>query len=101
MDRRDASDRRRRRPTPATASAAADLVSGYYANGDPVTAGSTGSRYFWTNTLGTIYFDTATAIARRRDGTGAPGRRPPSPVSVDVTIDAKGRGNPRPFCLYR
>ena len=24
---------------------------------DPVTPGGTGSRYFWTNTLGTIYFD--------------------------------------------
>jgi hypothetical protein len=32
-------------------------VSTYYATSNPVTPGGTGSRYFWTNTLGTIYFD--------------------------------------------
>ena len=32
-----------------------DLVSSYFAYGDPTTANSTGVRYFWTNTLGTIY----------------------------------------------
>jgi prepilin-type N-terminal cleavage/methylation domain-containing protein len=36
--------------------------SSYYATGDMVTYGSTGSRYFWTNTLGTIYTDTTAAI---------------------------------------
>jgi type IV pilus assembly protein PilA len=36
--------------------------STYYATADPVTPGGTGSRYFWTNTLGTIYFDLTAAI---------------------------------------
>ena len=35
--------------------AAAALASGYYGSANPLTPGSTGSRYFWTNTLGTIY----------------------------------------------
>ena len=34
---------------------AADLISAYFSFADPVTPGSSGSRYFWTNTLGTIY----------------------------------------------
>ena len=42
---------------------AADLVSEYIAFADPVTAGSSGSRYFWTNTLGTIY------VHQQGDGT--------------------------------
>ncbi len=33
----------------------ADLGAGYYAYADPANEGSTGTRYFWTNTLGTIY----------------------------------------------
>jgi len=37
--------------------AAAALISSYYATAVPVTANSTGTRYFWTNTLGTIYTD--------------------------------------------
>ena len=40
--------------------AAAALISSYYAKADPVTVNSTGTRYFWTNTLGTIYTDVAT-----------------------------------------
>ena len=36
---------------------------GYYATNDPNSPGSTGSRYFWTNTLGTVYQDTAMPIA--------------------------------------
>jgi hypothetical protein len=43
--------------------AAADLDGGYYANADPTSPGSTGSRYFWTNTLGTVYQNTTAAIA--------------------------------------
>ncbi len=35
--------------------AAGDLFSGYVVTATPVTIGSTGTRYFWTNTLGTIY----------------------------------------------
>ena len=40
----------------------ANLNDSYYAGADPVTAGSTGVRFFWTNTLGTIYFDPAATI---------------------------------------
>ncbi len=32
-----------------------DLGAGYYAFADPTNEGSTGVRFFWTNTLGTIY----------------------------------------------
>jgi type IV pilus assembly protein PilA len=39
------------------------LTSEYVAYADPVTAGSSGSRYFWTNTLGTIY------VHQQADGT--------------------------------
>ena len=34
----------------------------YYATAEPVSPGSSGTRYFWTNTLGTIYTDPAAAI---------------------------------------
>ena len=34
---------------------AGSLFSSYYASNQPITAGSSGSRWFWTNTLGTIY----------------------------------------------
>ena len=37
--------------------AAAALFSSYYATANPVTLNSTGTRAFWTNTLGTIYVD--------------------------------------------
>jgi type IV pilus assembly protein PilA len=36
--------------------------STYVASSVPVTPGGTGSRYFWTNTLGTIYFDLTNPI---------------------------------------
>jgi prepilin-type N-terminal cleavage/methylation domain-containing protein len=54
--------------TAATADAcngvtAATLEGSYYATANPTSAGSTGSRYFWTNTLGTVYQDTAATIA--------------------------------------
>lgn len=51
---------------------AADLGSTYYAFADPVTVNSTGVRYFWTNTLGTIYFDAAT-LSGETAGNTAPG----------------------------
>lgn len=54
----------------------ADLISSYYATAEPITAGSTGVRFFWTNTLGTIYADPAAAIAdtvgNDAPATGAP-----------------------------
>jgi type IV pilus assembly protein PilA len=43
--------------------AADTTFSTYYATSVPVTPGGTGSRYFWTNTLGTIYFDLDAPIA--------------------------------------
>jgi len=39
--------------------AAAALAAGFYASANPTTVGSTGTRFFWTNTLGTIYTHTA------------------------------------------
>ena len=41
--------------------AAADAVSVYFANADPVTKGGTGTRYFATDTRGTIFQDASTA----------------------------------------
>ena len=38
-------------------------ASSYYAKADPVTAGGTGTRYFATDTRGTIFYDTAAAVA--------------------------------------
>ena len=38
-------------------------VSSYYAKADPVTPGGTGTRYFATDTRGTIFFATAGAVA--------------------------------------
>ena len=51
--------------------AAAALDGSYYATANPTSAGSTGSRYFWTNTLGTVYQDTA-AVIGHTSGTTAP-----------------------------
>ena len=42
--------------------AAATLAAGYYATANPASLGSTGTRFFWTNTLGTVFQDTAGAI---------------------------------------
>ncbi len=42
---------------------AADAMSGYFAHADPVTAGGTGTRYFGTDQRGTIFQDTAAALA--------------------------------------
>ena len=39
--------------------AAAALAASYVATAAPTSAGSTGVRFFWTNTLGTIYTNTA------------------------------------------
>lgn len=51
---------------------AANLYSSYYAWNSPINTGS-GSRWFWTNTLGTIYFDTADVFAAEDVGNAAPG----------------------------
>jgi type IV pilus assembly protein PilA len=50
---------------------AGTLRSSYYATATPITLNSTGSRYFWTNTLGTIYTDTA--VIASTAGNTAPG----------------------------
>ena len=39
------------------------LSSSYYTTADPITPGSTGTRYFWSSNLGTIYVDSTAAIA--------------------------------------
>ena len=38
-------------------------ASSYYASANPVTAGGTGTRYFATDTRGTIFFSTSAAVA--------------------------------------
>jgi len=55
--------------------AAGDLISSYYATAEPITAGSTGTRYFWVGELGTIFADTA-AIASTEGSDPAPGGNP-------------------------
>jgi type IV pilus assembly protein PilA len=53
--------------------AAADLISAYYATADPVTPNATGTRFFWTNTLGTIYQQTvADGAIGHQEGTTTP-----------------------------
>jgi hypothetical protein len=52
---------------------AANLSGSYEANADPTSPGSTGTRYFYTNTLGTIYTDSTATIA-----TGTPVTAPAS-----------------------
>jgi prepilin-type N-terminal cleavage/methylation domain-containing protein len=64
--------------TPAASLAACNGIAGaalagsYVATAAPVSAGSTGVRFFWTNTLGTIYTNTAATW------TGGTGTVPPS-----------------------
>lgn len=51
-------------PIPCNSTDTAGLATGYWSNADPLGPGSTGVRYFWTNTLGTIFQDTAATIAQ-------------------------------------
>ena len=51
---------------------AGDLTSAYIAWGDPITPNSTGVRFFWTNTLGTIYTFNTT-LSGETAGNEAPG----------------------------
>jgi type IV pilus assembly protein PilA len=62
--------------TPATTAscngvAPAALASGYYAFGDPIVT-PTGIRYFWTNTLGTIYYDSTGTLSGQTVGRAPP-----------------------------
>jgi type IV pilus assembly protein PilA len=54
---------------------AADLVSNWVATAEPLSAGATGTRFFWVGTLGTIYADTA-AIVQADGMSQAPGGAP-------------------------
>jgi len=53
--------------------AAGATVSSYYAFGSPVTPDASGTRYFWTNTLGTIYVDIADTLSAIDVGNTVPG----------------------------
>jgi type IV pilus assembly protein PilA len=55
--------------------AAGLLVASYISWADPVTPGSSGSRYFWTNTLGTIYVHQQGdgSLSGETEGAKAPG----------------------------
>jgi type IV pilus assembly protein PilA len=48
---------------PCNATPVADLFSSYFAKADPVTPGGTGTRYFATDTRGTIFYSMATTVA--------------------------------------
>jgi prepilin-type N-terminal cleavage/methylation domain-containing protein len=63
--------------TPPAACNGANLASGYFAFADPVTAGTSGVRYFWTNTLGTIYQDTTASLSGETAIDAAPGSGTP------------------------
>jgi prepilin-type N-terminal cleavage/methylation domain-containing protein len=51
---------------------AAEIFASYYAEAHPVTLNSTGTRAFWTNTLGTIYVEPAGATITDTVGNSAP-----------------------------
>ena len=51
---------------------AAALFSSYYAEAHPITVNSTGTRSFWTNTLGTIYVDATGATFTDTVGNSKP-----------------------------
>ena len=56
---------------------AAGVLSGsYWGNATPVSLNSTGSRSFWTNTLGTIYVNPLGAAITDTQTTSAPGSSP-------------------------
>lgn len=55
--------------TVPTACNGGGLVTGYWANANPQNPGSTGNRFFWTNTLGTIFQDTEAVIAHDNGAT--------------------------------
>jgi prepilin-type N-terminal cleavage/methylation domain-containing protein len=74
----DAANANATMPDTCSGDTADTTVSTYYASSVPVTPGGTGSRYFWTNTLGTTYFDLSGAIA---DTAGnAPAAAPAAPL---------------------
>ena len=56
--------------------AAATLSGSFWANATPTAFGSTGTRNFWTNTLGTIYVKSTTGAITDAVGTTAPAAGP-------------------------
>jgi prepilin-type N-terminal cleavage/methylation domain-containing protein len=56
---------------------AAQLGSSYVVRATPISPGMSGQRYYWTSTLGTIYFDPTAAIAHTAGNT-APALMPPA-----------------------
>ena len=52
---------------------AADLASSYWVSNQPVAAGATGTRWFWSNTIGTIFFELADVFDAETIGNAAPG----------------------------
>jgi type IV pilus assembly protein PilA len=53
-----------------TCNAADDAYSGYFATADPATINGTGTRYFGTDTRGTIFQDTAATLKEPLDTAG-------------------------------
>jgi type IV pilus assembly protein PilA len=62
-------------PLSCTNVAPSALISSYYANAVPLSFNASGSRYFWTNTLGTIYQSVSGAIGDQV-GNAAPAAGP-------------------------
>ena len=56
---------------------AAALFSTYYATNSPVSPNVTGQRWFWTNTLGTLYSADTNAFGGETQGVGRPGAGAP------------------------
>ncbi len=56
---------------------AGDLTSAYTAWADPISVNSTGVRFFWINTLGTIYVQLNTSLSTEDAGNAAPGSGSP------------------------
>jgi type IV pilus assembly protein PilA len=51
---------------------AANLFSSYYASNQPIVAGVSGTRWFWTNSLGTVYMSQADDFDAEDIGNAAP-----------------------------
>jgi len=58
------------------AAAAATLSGSYWGNATPTSVGSTGTRAFWTNTLGTIYVNNTGVAIADAVGVGVPAAGP-------------------------
>ena len=52
---------------------AADLASSYWISNQPLTGGFTGSRWFWSNSLGTVFSDVNDVFDAEKSGNSKPG----------------------------